>query len=86
LARGKYKAKAEAKEALDLIDSLRIQVSKLTKENAVLKEHLDKSIQQHAFQIAQMHQYVVEKSTPQILILQEENRMLKRALRGENSP
>jgi hypothetical protein len=85
LARGRYKAKAEAQNTSALIQELEDQVSKLTEENKALKAQLDQNLQHHAFQIAQMHEHLTQGTAPEIASLKEENLKLKRALRGEVS-
>jgi regulator of replication initiation timing len=84
VARGRYKAKAEAQNTAASIQELQDQVSKLTEENKTLKAQLDHSVQHHAFQIAEMHQHLTEGTAPELTILREENIKLKRALRGED--
>jgi regulator of replication initiation timing len=83
VARGRYKAKAEAQRTSASIQELEAQVAKLTEENRSLKAQLDHSIQHHAFQIAEMHQHLTQGTAPEIVSLKEENLKLKRALRGE---
>jgi regulator of replication initiation timing len=83
LARGRYKAKAEAQSTSASIQELEDQVSKLTEENKALKAQLDQNLQHHAFQIAQMHQHLTEGTAPEIVSLKEENLKLKKALRGD---
>jgi predicted RNase H-like nuclease (RuvC/YqgF family) len=83
VARGRYKAKAEAQSTSASIKELEAQVSKLTEENKALKAQLDQNLQHHAFQIAQMHQHLTEGTAPEIVSLKEENLNLKRALRGD---
>jgi len=85
LARGRYKAKAEAQKVAASIEELEAQISKLTEENKALKEQMDQNLQHHAYQIAQMHQHLTEGTAPEIVSLKEENLKLKRALRGESS-
>jgi len=85
MARGRYKAKAEAQSTSASIQELEAQVSKLTEENKVLKAQLDQNLQHHAFQIAQMHQHLTEGTAPEIVSLKEENLKLKRALREDIS-
>ena len=85
MARGRYKAKAEAQSTSASIKELEAQVSKLTEENKVLKAQLDQNLQHHAFQIAQMHQHLTEGTAPEIVSLKEENLKLKRALREDIS-
>ena len=85
MARGRYKAKAEAQSTSALIQELEAQVSNLTEENKTLKAQLDQNLQHHAFQIAQMHQHLTEGTAPEILSLKEENLKLKRALREDIS-
>jgi regulator of replication initiation timing len=85
LARGRYKAKAEAQRTSASIEELQAQVAKLTEENRSLKAQLDHSVQHHAFQIAEMHQHLTEGTAPEIVRLKEENLKLKKALRGEMS-
>ena len=83
MARGRYKEKAEAQKTSASIQELEAQVSKLTEENKALKEQLDRNLQHHAFQIAEMHEHLTQGTSPEILSLKEENLKLKRALRGE---
>ena len=85
MARGRYKAKAEAQSTSASIQELEDQVSKLTEENKALKAQLDQNLQHHAFQIAQMHQHLTEGTAPEIVSLKEENLKLKKALREEIS-
>ena len=85
MARGRYKAKAEAQRTSASIEELQAQVAKLTEENRSLKAQLDHSVQHHAFQIAEMHQHLTEGTAPEIVRLKEENLKLKKALRGEMS-
>ena len=85
MARGRYKAKAEAQRTSASIEELQAQVAKLTEENRSLKAQLDHSVQHHAFQIAEMHQHLTEGTAPEIVSLKEENLKLKRALMGEMS-
>jgi regulator of replication initiation timing len=85
LARGRYKAKAEAQSTSASIQELEDQVSKLTEENKALKAQLDQNLQHHAFQIAQMHEHLTQGTAPEIASLKEENLKLKRALREEIS-
>jgi regulator of replication initiation timing len=85
VARGRYKAKAEAQRTSASIEELQAQVNKLTEENRSLKAQLDHTIQHHAFQIAEMHQHLTEGTAPEIVNLKEENLKLKRALMGEIS-
>ena len=85
MARGRYKAKAEAQRTSASIQELEAQVAKLTKENRSLKAQLDHSIQHHAFQIAEMHQHLTQGTAPEIVSLKEENLRLKRALMEEIS-
>ena len=85
MARGRYKAKAEAQSTSASIKELEAQVSKLTEENKALKAQLDQNLQHHAFQIAQMHQHLTEGTAPEIVSLKEENLKLKRALREDIS-
>jgi regulator of replication initiation timing len=85
VARGRYKAKAEAQRTSASIQELEAQVAKLTEENRSLKAQLDHSIQHHAFQIAEMHQHLTQGTAPEIVSLKEENLKLKRALMGEIS-
>ena len=83
MARGRYKEKAEAQKISASIQELEAHVSKLTEENKALKEQLDRNLQHHAFQIAEMHEHLTQGTAPEILSLKEENLKLKRALRGE---
>lgn len=83
MARGRYKAKAEAQNTAASIQELQAQVAKLTEENRSLKAQLDHSVQHHAFQIAEMHQHLTEGTAPEIVNLKEENLKLKKALRGD---
>ena len=85
MARGRYKAKAEAQRTSASIQELEAQVAKLTEENRSLKAQLDHSIQHHAFQIAEMHQHLTQGTAPEIVSLKEENLRLKRALMEEIS-
>ena len=85
MARGRYKAKAEAQSTAASIQELEDQVSKLTEENKTLKAQLDQNLQHHAFQIAQMHEHLTQGTAPEIASLKEENLKLKRALRQEIS-
>ena len=83
MARGRYKAKAEAQRTSASIEELQAQVAKLTEENRSLKAQLDHSVQHHAFQIAEMHQHLTQGTAPEIVSLKEENLKLKKALRGD---
>jgi DNA anti-recombination protein RmuC len=85
LARGRYKAKAEAQSTSALTQELEAQISKLTEENKALKTQLDQNLQHHAFQIAEMYEHLTQGTAPEIASLKEENLKLKRALRGEIS-
>ena len=85
MARGRYKAKAEAQSTSASIKELEAQVSKLTEENKTLKTQLDQNLQHHAFQIAQMHEHLTQGTAPEIASLKEENLKLKRALREDIS-
>jgi regulator of replication initiation timing len=85
VARGRYKAKAEAQSTSASIQELQAEVAKLTEENRGLKAQLDHTVQHHAFQIAEMHQHLTEGTAPEIVSLKEENLRLKRALMEEIS-
>jgi polyhydroxyalkanoate synthesis regulator phasin len=82
VARGRYKAKAEAKKTSASIQELEDQVNKLTEENMALKAQLDQNIQHHAYQLAAMYEQTTNVTSPRIQELEEEVLRLKKALRG----
>ena len=83
MARGKHQAQTELQNYAATVLELHKQIKKLTEENEYLKNELNKNLQHHAFQIAQMHEHLTQGTAPEIQALKEENLVLKRALRGE---
>ena len=83
MARGKHQVQAELQNYAATVLELHKQIKKLTEENEYLRNELNKNLQHHAFQIAQMYEHLTEGTAPEIQALKEENLILKRALRGE---
>jgi predicted RNase H-like nuclease (RuvC/YqgF family) len=83
MARGKHQAQAELQNYAATVLELHKQIKKLTEENEYLKNEINKNLQHHAFQIAQMHEHLTQGTSAEMEALKEENKTLKRALRGE---
>jgi transcription initiation factor IIE alpha subunit len=83
MARGKHQVQAELQNYAATVLELHKQIKKLTEENEYLKNEVNKNLQHHAFQIAQMHEHLTQGTAPELEALKEENIILKRALRGE---
>ena len=83
MARGKHQVQAELQNYAATVLELHKQIKKLTEENEYLKNEVNKNLQHHAFQIAQMHEHLTQGTAPELQSLKEENIILKRALRGE---
>ena len=83
MARGKHQVQAELQNYAATVLELHKQIKKLTEENEYLKNEVNKNLQHHAFQIAQMHEHLTQGTAPELQALKEENIILKRALRGE---
>lgn len=82
MARGKYQAQAELQNYAATVLELHKQIKKLTEENEYLKNEVNKNLQHHAFQIAQMHEHLTQGTSSKIEALKEENKILKKALIG----
>lgn len=82
MARGKHKAQSELQNYAATVLELHKQIKKLTEENEYLKNEVNKNLQHHAFQIAQMHEHLTQGTSPELEALKEENKILKKALIG----
>lgn len=89
MAKGKFKEKRESATQAQTLEQLAKRVAELEAENEQLRKQNEHDHQHHAWQLAQMFDDILQKSSPKVRELEEQINLLngeivtlKRALRG----